>query len=516
MEREFIPSRAFVLSELPGARDKEMYYKLLLDNGAKFFQDEEGNYIASVRMLAPGVKKADPTAKNEQTLQKALLLPYEERMANLAKSGYVSVEVAGENQFNYSPYPRFVTLIADTGDTVKPKTRILSWVMKIIEDIYDARFAQEKADDEDEEDSIKKNKGKETDGSKKKSNKKKDESVHMRVFPVFVVRRLSLTLGLKKVVDQTCWDLLANIDKYRKDYLEVEVFARFLTEFYDYQDFIFFLYVRSVVANVLHISFKTKWTRPDHGGSGNSRNVTALWMSYRECMQVSKIVFGEDGEPLMREFINLLLPHMVGQRTETSDTRRIDITQFMHLAVVKYHQTQTQDASGDADGVASSSPSGPQKVVFTATNTNGPLAITTAGAAIANPGKKGVTAVTISQGEDLSGSTTGPTLAGLAAGIDEEMAQEQEIRQREFLDYICEPFEDYLESGAITDSDTTGILQSLYNSLKSHVDAQVARSSFSNVDEFDTILLNILRDDDLRESMEKERDRLVMLASGSG
>ena len=80
MEQEFLPSRAFVLSELPGAREKEMYYKLLLDNGAKFFQDEHGNYIASVRMLAPGVKKADPHAKNEHMLQKSLLLPYEERM----------------------------------------------------------------------------------------------------------------------------------------------------------------------------------------------------------------------------------------------------------------------------------------------------------------------------------------------------------------------------------------------------------------------------------------------------
>ena len=513
MEQEFLPSRAFVLSELPGAREKEMYYKLLLDNGAKFFQDEHGNYIASVRMLAPGVKKADPHAKNEHMLQKSLLLPYEERMTTLAKSGYVSVEVAGENQFNYSPYPRFVTLIADTGDTVKPKTRILSWVMKIIEDIYDARFAQEKADDEDEEDGVKKKKGK-VEKEKGKGNKRKeDESVHMKVFPVFVVRRLSLTLGLKKVVDQSCWDLLANIDKYRKDYLEVEVFARFLTEFYDYQDLIFFLYVRSVVANVLHISFKTKWTRPDHGGGGNSRNVTALWMSYRECMQVSKIVFGEEGEPMMREFINLLLPHMVGQRTETSDTRRIDITQFMHLAVVKYHQTQTQDATdAGSEGAAAATPA----VVFTSAANNPALAITAGGASKAKAGKKGSTAITISQGEDLSGSTAGPTLAGLAAGIDEEMAQEQEIRQREFLDYICEPLEDYLESGALTDSDTNGILQSLYDSLKGHVDVQVSRANFSNVDEYETILLKILRDDSLRERMEKERDRLVMLASGSG
>ena len=510
MEREFVPTHAFVLSELPGSRDKEMYYKLLLDNGAKFFQDDQGNYIASVRMLAPGVKKADPTAKNEHTLRKSLLLPYEERMANLAKSGFVSVDIAGENQFNYSPYPRFVTLIADSGDTVKPKTRILSWVMKIIEDIYDARFAQEKADDDDDEDSNKKKKGKEND----KKKKKEDESLHMKVFPIFVVRRLSLTMGLKKVVDQTCWDLLANVDKYRKDYLEVEVFARFLTEFYDYQDFIFFLYVRSVVANVLHISFKTKWTRPEHGHNGNSGNVTALWMSYRECMQVSKVVFGEDGEPMMREFINLLLPHMVGQRTETSDTRRIDITQFMHLAVVKYHQTQRQGADANSDDSAHLT-GGPPKVVFTSSSNNEPLAITAAGATSASAGKKGSTAITVSQGEDLSGPSAGPTLAGLAAGIDEEMAHEQESRQREFLDHICEPLVDYLDSGALTDSDTTSILQALHDSLKDHVDAQVARSSFSNIMEFDDLLLNILRDDELRENMERERDRLILLASGS-
>ena len=55
----------------------------------------------------------------------------------------------------------------------------------------------------------------------------------LQIFPVFVVRRLSMVMGLKKVVDQNSWDLLGNIDRLRKDYLEVEVFARFLQELYD-------------------------------------------------------------------------------------------------------------------------------------------------------------------------------------------------------------------------------------------------------------------------------------------
>jgi len=38
---------------------------------------------------------------------------------------------------------------------------------------------------------------------------------------------------------------------------------------------------------------------------------------------------------------------MVGQKTETADSRRIDITQFLHLAVVCYQQTQS---GSDADG----------------------------------------------------------------------------------------------------------------------------------------------------------------------
>ena len=511
MEEEFLPSRAFVLSELPGAREKEIYYKLLLENGAKFFQDEQGNYIASVRLLAPGVKKAEPHAMTDHALKKSLLLPYEERMSTLAKIGSVSIEVSGKNQFNYSPYPRFVTLIADTGDVVKPKTRILSWVMKIIEDVYDARFAQEKTDLDEDED-FKKNKEK----GKEKKKHKNDESVHMKVFPVFVVRRLSMTKGLKKVVDQTCWDLLANVDKYRKDYLEVEIFARFLTEFYDYQDLLFFLYVRSVISNVLHIFFKTKWTRPDHAG----KQVSALWMSYRECMQVSKIVFGVDGEPMMHEFVNLLLPHMVGQRTETSDTRRIDITQFMHLAVVGYHQTQRQEAAAAAPAAAA--PSAPKVVFKSAGIKEEQLSITQDGGGSSKAKKQGTKNSTeriISQGEDLSGATGGggggPTLAGLAAGIDDEMSQEQETRQREFLDYICEPITGHLDSGALNDEDLSGILQSLYDSLKGHVDAQIGRASFSDIDEFDDVLLEILRDDTLRVRMEKERDRLVMLASGA-
>jgi len=56
---EFRPTRAVVLSEM-STRDKEKYYKLLIESGARFYLDQgqtDEIYIANLRMLAPGVKK---------------------------------------------------------------------------------------------------------------------------------------------------------------------------------------------------------------------------------------------------------------------------------------------------------------------------------------------------------------------------------------------------------------------------------------------------------------------------
>ena len=112
---------------------------------------------------------------------------------------------------------------------------------------------------------------------------------HLNSFPVFIVRQLSTLVGLKSLVEQTCWDLLYNSQFYRNDFLEVEIFMRFLQEFYDQDDLLFFLYVRAVVARTLHISFKRRWAKSEGAG----RPQKSLWMSYREAALVSKAVFGK-------------------------------------------------------------------------------------------------------------------------------------------------------------------------------------------------------------------------------
>ena len=50
-----------------------------------------------------------------------------------------------------------------------------------------------------------------------------------------------------------------------------------------------------------------------------------------------------------RNFLQIVSSQLVGQKTESADTRRIEIAQFLHLAVVAYHQTQ-RSGGGLSDG----------------------------------------------------------------------------------------------------------------------------------------------------------------------
>jgi hypothetical protein len=519
MEDVFVPSRAVVLSELQHVRDKERYYQLLLDSGAKFVQDEHGNYIASMRMLAPGVKSdLGVDGKNKKAEYAPVLLPYEQRMQSINENGFVSVSIAGKEQFDYSPYPRFVTLISDNGDIVKPKSRILSWMMKLIEDVYDARFASEKSDNNDTNPNEDDEAGR---AGTQSASKKRDATggVHLKVFPIFVCRRLSLTMGLKKVVDQACWDLLYNVDKYRKDYLEVEVFARFLQEFYDYQDLLFFLYVRSVVSSVLHVTFRNKWTRPENGANAGTKNIQALWMSYRECVQVARIVFGEENEEMTKDFLALLAPHMVGTRSDTKDSRRIDITQFLHLAVVGYHQTQAHNEEGgesnndETNTAINVNFQGGGGAVVRGTSMSGGLSPQGVSVGHGNQAMMAHGGSSIDghgYGQNISLSTLAASGNEISAKDRQDMEEVQASREKEFLDYVTTPLQQRVEKKSISQSKANTIYDELNGILHTYVSDVIGPlHTHGDVDTFDEKLIAVLRDGNLLKEMENKLKALL-------
>lgn len=337
---EYTPQRLVVLSEL-STREKEAYYQLLIQSNSKFYFDPNlQKYVANVRLLAPNVKKSlfIPKKKVE-----SVSLPFEERLKRLNEGGSITVHISGIETFDYSAYIRFVSLISSNGDIVKPKARSLLWVMRSVEDLLDARFAFEQMDIERNVDDS---------GLDGVNNKM------LNIFPVFIVKRLSTLVGLKSLVDNMCWDLLYNLHRFRSTYLEAELFIRFVQEHYDHDDLLFLLYVRSVVCKILNISLKSRWrlssSAPNKkgatsGGKGPPGS-TSTWMSYREAVRITNTVFGNGNEQMCKEFLSVITSQMVGQKTASSDSRRIDITNFLHLAVAGYHQTQLNGGNAFYNG----------------------------------------------------------------------------------------------------------------------------------------------------------------------
>ena len=176
---------------------------------------------------------------------------FEERYQIMQHKGFGASRILFSKysqRFNYFAYPRFASLIAFDGEIVNPKPRTITWLMKMIDDIYDHRFAVE-------------NQQHQNDDVNQDGNNNSDDvgTTSLTIFPIFALRRLGTTIGLKSLTDQLCWDMLYTLHCNREEYLEAEIFARFLQEFYDRMDLLFFLYVRSVLSDILKINFKTRW-----------------------------------------------------------------------------------------------------------------------------------------------------------------------------------------------------------------------------------------------------------------
>ena len=258
----------------------------------------------------------------------------------MLKNGYGFVRVLflkDEQRFNYLAYPRFSSLISFDGDSANPKLKSVSWLMKIVDDLYDNRFAIESQQSKFDEYDL---------------NSRIDFTTSLTIFPIFVLRHLGNSMGLKSLADQLCWDLLLTVHVNREDYLEVEIFARFLQEFYDQEDLLFFLNLRALLSKSFKINFKSRWNSlsasPLVASNEDDRSRKWKWLSYRQCLYVSQLVFGgEGGEDSARhqEFLDTLGPILVGQKTPASpgrpaaDTRRMNLDEFLHLSVLFFHRS---------------------------------------------------------------------------------------------------------------------------------------------------------------------------------
>ncbi len=119
---------------------------------------------------------------------------------------------------------------------------------------------------------------------------KKSEIEGSEPFPVFVVDFFINKFVKKPIVDQHALELLMSIDYYKEINREVNIFTKFLTQEYDTDDLIFFLFVRSCIEKEMKLMFIEK-ARDDmkmHTSEDKDSYSNDLFLNIKVCLK-SKI-----------------------------------------------------------------------------------------------------------------------------------------------------------------------------------------------------------------------------------
>ena len=115
------------------------------------------------------------------------------------------------NPFAVSP---FIKLLAKRTGGVTARSK--SWALKLVSEIYDARFLM-----------------------------LKDPNWRHLKTASYVYELLSRRYGVRSIVDKQCWEFYLTCQKYRTEDRELDVFSWFLDEHFDTEDLTFFVEARS-------------------------------------------------------------------------------------------------------------------------------------------------------------------------------------------------------------------------------------------------------------------------------
>ena len=237
------------------------------------------------------------------------------RQGSTASSVHEREAVVAESRENEGPrsdeidlsgFTSFLSLIGSRKH-ITPKHKVLAWLTRTIEELYDARFEVIPAV-EIEEDSL--------------FARPQQE---VPPFPVFIYETWGKLYGLKHLVDQTCWDLLYNTQCLRKNNIHVETFGLFLEEVFDENDLLFYLYVRSVLQTELMRSTHVK------------QSPVEATISWKQVNLVARTIFGRLSEDLYRQCVQTVDKYML---IDEEGEQYVEAINFLYVALVQYHDTR--------------------------------------------------------------------------------------------------------------------------------------------------------------------------------
>ena len=216
-KEEEIPTEIILFSTL-SKEDKIKYFNFFIANDTGFEHEPEGTWIAEIDVFEEDEKEEE----NEETPSK------QNDIKNLRKSAFRSTKKDYDQI-----YSKLINVI-NPSPGIKGKKMDINAIKYMIQEIYSLKFLKDT-----------------------QNLFNKDES-EPEPFPVFVGNFLINKFPKKASLHKKAVDFMLSLDFYGMKHKDIKVFQQFVTEEYDSDDLIFYLFVRSCIEKELKVFFVEK------------------------------------------------------------------------------------------------------------------------------------------------------------------------------------------------------------------------------------------------------------------
>ena len=297
-------SEVIIFSNL-SKEEKIKYFNYFIANDTTFNREEEGTWIAEIEIL----EEAKPEQKSSSNLM--LSVSNNSDLKTMRQSKFRSTKKDYD-----TIYSKLISVI-NPPPGVKGAKMDIHAIKYMIQEIYSLKFL------------------KDTQALLSK------EETEPESFPTFVGNFLLNKFSKKDMLYKKSIDFMLSLDFYGMKHKDIKIFQQFVTEEYDSDDLIFYLFVRSCIEKEQKQFFLERAKENLGQGILYGQEDDDILVPVKKCKKLAKAIFGSDEEELLNNFMDNIEKLI---ETEPADDKKkyLKANSILNMALIDYHESRNK------------------------------------------------------------------------------------------------------------------------------------------------------------------------------
>ena len=302
-----IPTEIILFSTL-SKEEKIKYFNFFIANDTIFNREPEGTWIAEIDIF-----------EDEKPEQNDLMLSSRDNnLKNLRQSKFRTTKKDYD-----AIYSKLIKVI-NPAPGIKGTKMNLNAIKYMIQEIYSLKFLKD---------------------TQALFNK---EDVEPESFPIFVGNFLINKFPKKDTLHKKAIDFMLSLDFYGLKHKDIKVFQQFVTEEYDADDLIFYLFVRSCIEKEQKVFFLEKAKENLGQGLLYGQEDDDILIPVKKCEKLARAIFGNDEDELMSNFMDNIKKLL---ETDAADEKKkhLKANAILNMSLANYHNSRGKVDEADEE-----------------------------------------------------------------------------------------------------------------------------------------------------------------------